>query len=150
VCKHRVLLLAGILLPLLAIAGKAHGQADSPSSAKPLPNTHHNTADDVKVYFWANDLYDACHNDSVETGDSIVTATKKTFNKGQCGGYILAYAEALGKSVGVCLPVHAPGNDVVEGVKGILDKDSTLRDKQLPAAAAVGIALQILFPCPAK
>jgi hypothetical protein len=113
----------------------------------PLPTTHPNEEDDVTTFFWANDFYDTCRDSVVKAGDSLKDGARALFNRGQCSGYILAYAEALSESQGVCLPHHVTRTDVEDGIQKILSDSPNLRDKQLPAAFAVGIALQKLFPC---
>jgi hypothetical protein len=47
-------------------------------------------------------------------------------------------------------PPHSDPDDVIDGVKAILERSPVLRDKQLPASAAVGIALKELCPCSEK
>jgi Rap1a immunity proteins len=113
----------------------------------PLPTTHPNEKDDVHIFFWANDFYDTCRDSVVKAGDNLKDTARVFFNRGQCSGYILAYAEALSESQGVCAPPHVTRADVEDGIQKILSDSPNLRDKQLPAAFAVGMALQKLFPC---
>jgi hypothetical protein len=133
-----------------------------PSQLQTLPNESESTqgdaplspykdADMIQVFFWANDLYTACSDVTFQAGEPISQkSVEKGINKGYCAGLILGYSEAWGNLEGVCRPPHSDPNDIVEGVKAILDKSPALRDKQLPASSAVGIALQQLFPCSAK
>jgi hypothetical protein len=115
-----------------------------------LPNPHKNDADPVEVFIWANDLQSTCDDDTVHAGDSLLDVARIQNNKGTCRGFILGSGEALSTSEGVCWPTHVTSDEVIEGVKDQIDRSPILHDKQLPAAAAVGLALQELFPCSPK
>jgi hypothetical protein len=120
--------------------------------AKNTPVSPHSNKDDLTIFVWANTLAEACSNYNVRTGDTLTfkEIADKAINKGHCEGFILGFGEYYTKSYGVCWPLHSEPDDVINGVKAILNRSPVLRDKQLPASAAVGIALQELYPCSAK
>jgi hypothetical protein len=124
----------------------------SQDAKEDTPVSPHNKKDQITIFVWANTLAKACSNYNVQAGESLtfVEIAEKAINKGHCEGLILGFGEYYTKTYGVCWPPHSDPGDVINGVKAILERSPVLRDNQLPASAAVGIALKELYPCSEK
>jgi hypothetical protein len=101
----------------------------------------------AKVLFWANELFEVCQDDSISNAKDAGSVIHASIRKGECSGYIQGSAESLGNAEGVCWPAYTSPDELVNGVKEMMEKDPYFRDKKLPAAIAVELSMRELFPC---